>query len=153
MERGLFLHRICASAPALTDSHKLADSSEEEVRASDVLNEGYITYSNEAKIRLVNVSPETLERYGAVSFQTAKEMANGAAKAAKAEAALSATGIAGPGGGTEEKPVGLVYIGCSVNGKTTAKRCVFDGNRMENRQHTVETALEMLVEALENLEK
>ena len=101
--------------------------------ASDVLNEGYITYSNEAKIRLVNVSPETLERYGAVSSQTAKEMANGA--------------------GTEEKPVGLVYIGCSVNGKTTAKRCVFDGNRMENRQHTVETALEMLVEALENLEK
>ena len=100
--------------------------------ASDVLNEGYITYSNEAKIRLVNVSPETLERYGAVSSQTAKEMANGAAKAAKAEAALSATGIAGPGG---------------------AKRCVFDGNRMENRQHTVETALEMLVEALENLEK
>ena len=99
--------------------------------ASDVLNEGYITYSNEAKIRLVNVSPETLERYGAVSSQTAKEMANGAAKAAKAEAALSATGIAGPGGGTEEKPVGLVYIGCSVNGKTTAKRCVFDGNRME----------------------
>lgn len=62
--------------------------------ASDVLNEGYITYSNEAKIRLVNVSPETLERYGAVSSQTAKEMANGAAKAAKAEAALSATGIA-----------------------------------------------------------
>ena len=58
--------------------------------ASDVLNEGYITYSNEAKIRLVNVSPETLERYGAVSSQTAKEMANGAAKAAKAEAALSA---------------------------------------------------------------
>ena len=110
--------------------------------ASDVLNEGYITYSNEAKIRLVNVSPETLERYGAVSSQTAK-----------GEAALSATGIAGPGGGTEEKPVGLVYIGCSVNGKTTAKRCVFDGNRMENRQHTVETALEMLVEALENLEK
>ena len=47
----------------------------------------------------------------------------------------------------------MVYIGCYVNGKTTAKRCVFDGNRMENRQHTVETALEMLVEALENLEK
>ena len=61
--------------------------------------------------------------------------------------------ISSRNGGTEEKPVGLVYIGCSVNGKTTAKRCVFDGNRMENRQHTVETALEMLVEALENLEK
>ena len=64
---------------------------------SDVLNEGYITYSNEAKIRLVNVSPETLERYGAVSSQTAKEMANGAAKAAKAEAALSADGNCGTG--------------------------------------------------------
>ena len=136
----------------LLAEHKMTVTTAESCTGG-LIAEGYITYSNEAKIRLVNVSPETLERYGAVSSQTAKEMANGAAKAAKAEAALSATGIAGPGGGTEEKPVGLVYIGCSVNGKTTAKRCVFDGNRMENRQHTVETALEMLVEALENLEK
>lgn len=121
--------------------------------ASEVLNEGYITYSNEAKIRLVGVSSETLERYGAVSSQTAKEMAEGAAKTGKADVALSATGIAGPDGGTEEKPVGLVYIGCFVNGQTTVKKCIFKGNRMENRLHTVETALNMLVEALENLEK
>jgi nicotinamide-nucleotide amidase len=116
--------------------------------ASAVLNEGYVTYSNEAKERLLGVSHKTLETYGAVSEQTAKEMAQGAAKAANAEAALSATGIAGPGGGTEDKPVGLVYIGCYLNGKITVKECRFHGNRMENRVHTVETALEMLKEAL-----
>ena len=116
--------------------------------ASAVLNEGYVTYSNEVKERLLGVSHKTLETYGAVSEQTAKEMAQGAAKAANAEAALSATGIAGPGGGTEDKPVGLVYIGCYLNGKITVKECRFHGNRMENRVHTVETALEMLKEAL-----
>lgn len=92
----------------------------------------------------MGVSHETLERFGAVSEQTAREMAEGAARAAGADAALSATGIAGPGGGTEEKPVGLVYIGCTLNGKTEVKECRFDGNRMENRLHTVRTALEML---------
>lgn len=117
--------------------------------ASDVLNEGYVTYSNEAKERLVNVRHETLEKYGAVSEQTAREMAEGAATAADADAALSATGIAGPGGGTKEKPVGLVYIGCYLKGKTTVKECRFEGNRMENEAHTVETALAMLIEALE----
>lgn len=116
--------------------------------ASDVLNEGYVTYSNEAKERLVGVKHETLEEYGAVSEQTAREMAEGAAKAAGADAALSATGIAGPGGGTEEKPVGLVYIGCYVNGETTVKECRFEGSRMENRLHTVETALQLLLRQL-----
>ena len=112
--------------------------------ASDVLNEGYVTYSNEAKERLI----ETLETYGAVSGRTAHEMAEGAAKAANADAALSATGIAGPGGGTEEKPVGLVYIGCYLNGKTTVKECRWNGSRMENRLDTVKAALEMLKERL-----
>lgn len=116
--------------------------------ASDVLNEGYVTYSNDAKERLVGVKHETLEEYGAVSEQIAREMAEGAARAAKADAALSATGIAGPGGGTEEKPVGLVYIGCYVNGETTVKECRFEGSRMENRLHTVETALQLLLRQL-----
>ena len=116
--------------------------------ASDVLNEGYVTYSNEAKERLVHVSHETLERYGAVSAQTAQEMAEGAARAAGADAALSATGIAGPGGGSVEKPVGLVYIGCCLNGRTVVKECRFNGSRMENRLRTVETALTMLKEQL-----
>ena len=80
--------------------------------------------------------------------QTAHEMAEGAAKAANADAALSATGIAGPGGGTEEKPVGLVYIGCYLNGKTTVKECRWNGSRMENRLDTVKAALEMLKERL-----
>ena len=115
---------------------------------SEIYREGYITYSNESKEKLLLVSGETLRNYGAVSEQTAREMAEGAARAAKAEAALSATGIAGPGGGTAEKPVGLVYIGCYLNGKTTVKECRFTGNRMENRLHTVETALEMLKERL-----
>lgn len=121
--------------------------------ASEVLNEAYITYSNEAKQRLVGVRPETLERYGAVSEQTAEEMAEGAAWAADADAALSATGIAGPGGGTPEKPVGLVYIGCFLNGRTVVKECRFTGNRMENRLQTVRTALEMLKEELQNTEQ
>ena len=116
--------------------------------ASDVLNEGYVTYSNEAKERLVHVSHETLERYGAVSAQTAQEMAEGAARAAGADAAVSATGIAGPGGGSVEKPVGLVYIGCCLNGRTVVKECRFNGTRMENRLRTVETALTMLREQL-----
>ena len=117
--------------------------------ASDVLNEGYVTYSNGAKERLVGVGHETLEKYGAVSEQTAREMARGAAKAAGADAALSSTGIAGPGGGTPEKPVGLVYVGCFLNGKSFVKECRFGGDRMENRINTVETALLMLKEALE----
>lgn len=112
--------------------------------ASEVLNEGYVTYSNEAKERLLGVRHTTLEKYGAVSEQTAREMAEGAAKAAGADAALSSTGIAGPGGGTEEKPVGLVYIGCFLKGKTTVKECRFTGNRMENRIQTVKTALAVL---------
>lgn len=116
--------------------------------ASDVLNEAYITYSNEAKQRLVGVSSKTLEEFGAVSAQTAKEMAEGAARAAGADVALSATGIAGPGGGTSQKPAGLVYVGCFVSGRTVTKEYRFTGSRMENRLHTVEEALAL---ALENL--
>lgn len=116
--------------------------------ASYVLNEGYITYSNEAKQRLVRVNPETLEQYGAVSEQTAKEMAIGAAKAANADVALSTTGIAGPGGGTKTKPVGLVYIGCYVKGTVEVLECRFNGDRMENRLHTVEEAIKLAIKML-----
>ena len=117
--------------------------------ASSVYNEGHITYSNEAKERLLGVSHETLVRYGAVSRQTAEEMARGVAKAAKAEIGLSTTGIAGPGGGTKEKPVGLVYIGCCVGEEIRVKECRFSGTRLENRLQTVETALQLAVEMLQ----
>ena len=116
--------------------------------ASKVLNEGYITYSNEAKQRLVGVDGNTLEEYGAVSEQTAREMAVGAARAASADMALSATGIAGPDGGTAEKPVGLVYIGCCLERETWVEKHVFAGNRAEVRRQTVDAALVLAREVL-----
>lgn len=116
--------------------------------ASAVYNEGHITYSNEAKERLLGVSHQTLETYGAVSRQTAEEMATGAACVANAVVGLSTTGIAGPGGGTPEKPVGLVYIGCSIGGHVTVRECRFHGNREENRKAAVESVLQLLWEKL-----
>ena len=116
---------------------------------SEVLNQAYVTYANEAKQSLVGVKPATLEAYGAVSEQTAREMAEGGAKAAKADAAIAVTGIAGPDGGTDEKPVGLVYIGCFVNGKTVVEKNVFSGSRREVREQSVHCALELLKKQLQ----
>ncbi len=116
--------------------------------ASSVYNEGHITYSNEAKEKILGVSHETLEKYGAVSVQTAHEMAVGAAKLANADAAVSVTGIAGPGGGTKEKPVGLVYVGCYINGTVRVEEYHFTGNRAKNREYAVVRALTVLREEL-----
>ena len=117
--------------------------------ASAVLNQAYVTYANEAKQSLVGVKAETLEVYGAVSEQTAREMAEGGAKAANADAVLAVTGIAGPDGGTAEKPVGLVYIGCHVNGNTVVERNVFSGTRREVREQSVGAALALLKRQLQ----
>ncbi|MBE6015930.1 MAG: competence/damage-inducible protein A [Lachnospiraceae bacterium] len=116
--------------------------------ASNCLNESYVTYSNEAKERLVGVSHDTLAAHGAVSEETAMEMAAGAAKAAGADVGISSTGIAGPGGGTPEKPVGLVYLGVSYKGQTYVRRLQLRGNRENNRNHTVEFALIFLRDVL-----
>lgn len=116
--------------------------------ASAVYNEGYITYANASKEKILGVKHETLEKYGAVSKETAYEMAVGAAKAAGADAALSVTGIAGPDGGTKEKPVGLVYVGCYVNGKVRVEEFRFTGNRSKNRDYAVVRALTLLREEL-----
>ena len=121
--------------------------------ASSVLNESYVTYSNDAKEKLLHVKEETLMEYGAVSIETAREMAIGVAKQAKADVALSTTGIAGPTGGTEEKPVGLVYVGCYMKGDTSVMECRFLGNRDENRWDTVKCALEYTLERLSFIEK
>ena len=118
--------------------------------ASAVYNEGHITYSNEAKERLLGVAHETLEKYGAVSEQTAAEMALGAALAAKADVGLSTTGIAGPTGGSPDKPVGLVYVGCYYNGVVKVEECRFQGNREQNRNAAVTAALELLWKTLSN---
>lgn len=111
---------------------------------SSVFKEGYITYANESKQKLLGVSEDTLAKYGAVSEQTAREMAEGAAKVAGADVSVAVTGIAGPDGGTDEKPVGLVYMACSYNGETVVERHVFDGDRLKVRSTTVLYALELV---------
>ena len=112
--------------------------------ASEVYKSGVITYSNKAKRRFLNVKKSTLQKYGAVSEQTAEEMAKGAALLLKADAAVAVTGLAGPDGGTEDKPVGLVYIACSVKGKVTVKRYHFSGSRSKVRESAVSAALALL---------
>ena len=110
---------------------------------SDVYREGYITYSNKAKRRLLDVNKSTLKKYGAVSEQTAREMAIGGVFANGADVCVATTGIAGPDGGTEEKPVGLVYI-CYLKDKVTVERFQFKGNREKIREQTVVKALDLL---------
>ncbi|NLJ95703.1 MAG: competence/damage-inducible protein A [Clostridiales bacterium] len=112
--------------------------------ASDVYMEGYITYSNKAKIKNLNVNPNTLNTYGAVSQETAKEMAIGAANVSGASVAVAVTGIAGPGGGSKEKPVGLVYIACSLMGHINVIECNFKGNRKRVRERSVVAALDLI---------
>lgn len=111
---------------------------------SDVYREGYITYSNKAKRRLLDVNKSTLKKYGAVSGQTAREMAIGGVFANGADVCVATTGIAGPDGGTEEKPVGLVYISCYLKDKVTVERFQFKGNREKIREQTVVKALDLL---------
>lgn len=111
---------------------------------SEVFKAGFVTYANEAKTKFVGVSDETLRTYGAVSRQTAEEMVRGAAKAAEADVALAVTGIAGPDGGTADKPVGLVYIGCYILGRVWVKEYHFSGNRMKIRESVTAAALVQL---------
>lgn len=111
---------------------------------SSVFMEGAVTYSNEAKFNRLNVRKETLEKFGAVSEETAREMAEGIAKTSGTTIGLSTTGIAGPGGGTTEKPVGLVYIGLFINGNVQVKKLELSGNRDMIRRRTAITALDWL---------
>lgn len=103
-----------------------------------------ITYSNEAKIQLLNVKQETLECFGAVSQETANEMLTGILNLSKSDYAVSITGIAGPGGGTNEKPVGLVYIGTSFNGNNEVTKCMFLGTRQDVRDRATNCALDLI---------
>ena len=115
---------------------------------SAVLKSGFITYANEAKEELLGVSHDTLEKFGAVSRETAEEMAEGAVKAAHADAAVAVTGIAGPDGGTKEKPVGLVYIGVNVRGNVEVREYHFSGSRQKIRESVTAAALTFLREKL-----
>ena len=116
--------------------------------ASDVFKEGYITYCDEAKRKLAGVREETLKKYTAVSRQTAEEMALGGSRAAEADVALAVTGLAGPGGGTEERPVGLVYVGCAIHGQAVVKELHLNGSRQAIREQAAEEALKLALECM-----
>ena len=111
--------------------------------ASDVFRGSFITYSDKAKHRMVGVKKKTLKKFTAVSAETAAEMAAGALAEGKADIAVSVTGLAGPDGGTAEKPVGLVYIGCALRDRIVVEEYHFRGNREKIREQAAETALDL----------
>lgn len=116
--------------------------------ASEVFQAGFVTYANEAKEKELGVKSKTLQTYGAVSEKTAKEMAIGCAAHAKAQVGISTTGIAGPGGGTAEKPVGLVYIGCAVRSNVYVEKNVFSGDRQQVRRQAADRAIGFALECI-----
>ncbi len=115
--------------------------------SSDYYLGSVTAYANEVKMRLLGVNSETLETHGAVSEATVQEMADGIRQALDADVGVSISGIAGPGGGTAEKPVGLVWIGVSVPDHAKAKAFNFSGDRLEVKQQAAEQALLMALEA------
>ncbi len=119
--------------------------------SSAVVNESYITYSNEAKERLLGVSSKTLETYGAVSSETAFEMAKGLYEKIDTDVAVSITGLAGPDGGTIEKPVGLCFIGINIKGNIKVFKINNSGTRFEIREKTVLYCIDELITLLEEL--
>lgn len=118
--------------------------------SSDVYERGFITYSNDAKTELLDVPAALIAEIGAVSAEVAEAMARGALARSRADLAISVTGVAGPGGGTEAKPVGLVHIGVMARGgEPVARRFVFPGDREAVRLSSVRAALELAAEAAE----
>ena len=115
--------------------------------ASDIFKEGYITYSNEAKERILGVKHATLEEYKAVSAETAAEMAEGALRISKADVSVSVTGVAGPSR-EDDKPVGLVYIGCCYKGETHVKECDLSGDRHTIRCQSTKEALKFVLDII-----
>ena len=131
---GLISHRI-TNVPGSSDYYK-----------------GSVTaYSNEAKIKVIGVKEDTLDKYGAVSYQVAEEMALGGKKVLAVDICLADTGIAGPSGATPEKPVGLFYIGLSNPTGTYTRKHIFRGNREQNKRDAAEAALSWLKEYLISL--
>ena len=116
--------------------------------SSEYFNGGIVAYSNEVKMSLLHVSAETLEKYGAVSRETVIEMVKGAMKALKTDCAVATSGIAGPGGGTAEKPVGTVWVAAANKNEIVTFRQEGDDGRGENVQKAIRNALMMLCECL-----
>jgi len=118
--------------------------------SSEYFKGSVVAYSNEVKMKVLGVKEETLKKYGAVSEQTAKEMAYGVKKLLGVDIAVATTGIAGPTGGTPTKPVGLVYIGLATPDGTEARKFLFKGNRLQNKESFANAALSMLLKYLES---
>ena len=112
--------------------------------SSEYFEGSIISYGNKAKTNLLAVKESTLRNYGAVSSETSKEMAQGVRRKMNADIGLASTGIAGPGGGTSEKPVGLVYIGLAIKDVLISKKYIFHGNRDENKKTFSDAALSTL---------
>ncbi len=141
----LALAESCTGGMAATAVTSVAGS-------SDWFDRCFVTYSNEAKIQMLGVSTETLERFGAVSEETAREMAQGALQHSHAQFACSITGIAGPDGGSIEKPVGTVcFAWAQTNAAITSTTRHFSGNRQEIRIQSVAYALQGLIQALRQI--
>jgi len=116
--------------------------------SSDYFKGSVVAYSNEVKIALLGVKKATIENYGAVSEQTALEMARGGRKLLNVDICVSDTGVAGPSGGTLEKPVGLFYLGLAARDESLSQKHAFPGNREKNKQDAGEAALNMLKQYL-----
>ena len=124
--------------------HKLTNIS----GSSNYFDRGIISYSNESKIELLDVPKNIIDKYGAVSNEVAVAMAEGIRRKYRVDVGLSTTGIAGPTGGTKEKPVGLVFIGISLKGNSYAKKFIFEGDRLRNKELSCNAALNMLLDVL-----
>lgn len=110
---------------------------------------GFVTYSNRSKMNMLGVSAQSLERFGAVSEQVVKEMAQGVLSSSEASISVATSGIAGPGGGSDEKPVGTVWFAWAAEGKETrAEKCVFGGDRESVRKQAVNYALSGILQNL-----
>lgn len=116
--------------------------------SSEYFTTGIVSYSNEIKIKLLNVNSKTIGKFGAVSEEVAKEMALGCMKTANSDIAVSVTGIAGPGGGTKNKPVGMVCFGIATTEEVKTITHYFSGTRSEIRQKSCEVALELILSSI-----
>ncbi len=146
VQRGLTL-AVAESCTGGLVSHNITNVS----GSSKYFMGGVIAYANEAKVHLLGVNPETLEKYGAVSFYTVLEMANGVRKALSTDIGLSTSGIAGPTGGTPDKPVGTVWIGLSAVNAGASLVFHFDGNRQSIKEQAARAALQVLLQHLQKV--
>ena len=136
---------LCVTAESCTGGG-IAEALTRVAGSSNWFERGFVTYSNESKRELLGVAAETIERFGAVSEETAREMAEGALKHSRGQVAMAVTGIAGPEGGTVDKPVGLVVFAWSITGESTATQVRrFEGDRAAIREAAVEQAIEGLL--------